>query len=384
MKNNLLAFADEYGNNSFDFSTQGSHFIVASVIIEENDLNTFEENVEAIRKKYFQKGEIKSSSVGSNNRRREIILKELVKLNFSIYALSADKEKLFGDGLKYKQSFYKFINGLLYKELYQAYPNLKLYVDQHGGNDFLNSFKKYVHKNHINDLFSGSEFEMRDSKNSIIIQVADFIAGTLGHCFDRSKDLSCKDKFLDILAPKLSGIATFPRTSREYKVTMTNLNDFDRTISQYSTNLAIDFIDTVNLKGQNEVDQLNFIKLLLLNQEAFSGKKYLTSKEIIKHLKVGRNKPLHDQQLRTAVIGKLRDKGLLIASNSKGDKHGYRLPTNANDLIKFIEHGNSLLLPMLNRIKTCRQRVKLATNNMFDILENTGFNELKKLIDAIE
>ena len=32
MKQNITAFADEFGNNSFDFKTQGSHFIIVTVI----------------------------------------------------------------------------------------------------------------------------------------------------------------------------------------------------------------------------------------------------------------------------------------------------------------------------------------------------------------
>jgi hypothetical protein len=32
MEKEILAFADEYGNNSFDFTKQGTHFIVASIL----------------------------------------------------------------------------------------------------------------------------------------------------------------------------------------------------------------------------------------------------------------------------------------------------------------------------------------------------------------
>ena len=35
---NIIAFADEYGNNSFEFSSQGTHFIVASVILKKEKL----------------------------------------------------------------------------------------------------------------------------------------------------------------------------------------------------------------------------------------------------------------------------------------------------------------------------------------------------------
>ena len=61
--NQVIAFADEFGNNSFKFSTESTHFIVASIIVNYKDLDEFNLEVEKIRAKYFQKGEIKSSKI---------------------------------------------------------------------------------------------------------------------------------------------------------------------------------------------------------------------------------------------------------------------------------------------------------------------------------
>ncbi|HYH15431.1 MAG TPA: DUF3800 domain-containing protein [Flavisolibacter sp.] len=384
MAKRIFAYADEYGNNSFDFTTQGTHFIVASVIINAEEKENLEQEIETIRKKYFQTGEIKSKKVGDNHQRRTLILKELAKLNFNIYALVVDKQKLFGEGFKYKEAFYKYTNGLLYKELYKAYPKLKLFVDEHGGNDFLRSFKKYVHKNHIRDLFEGADFETGDSKESNIIQLADFIAGTLGRCYDSSKDLSSKKQFLEILQPRLSSINYFPKEFNKLDLEVESTSEFDSQISQYVVNLALDFVDTKVIKGQEDADQINCIKLLLLHHNAFGGKKYLSAKELMNHLQVGRKKPLKDQQFRSTIIGRLRDQGLLIASSSKGDKKGYRLPTSAYDLFKFLDHGNSMVLPILNRIKICRERVLLATHNELDILAKDQFVKLGKVLDGID
>jgi hypothetical protein len=37
MQQNITAFADEFGNNSFDFESQGTHFIVANNLQNENE-----------------------------------------------------------------------------------------------------------------------------------------------------------------------------------------------------------------------------------------------------------------------------------------------------------------------------------------------------------
>ncbi len=72
----VIAFADEFGNNSFDFENQGSHFIIASVIINEDALSEIKVQLEEIRTRFFQTGEIKSSTVKNNHNRRILILNQ--------------------------------------------------------------------------------------------------------------------------------------------------------------------------------------------------------------------------------------------------------------------------------------------------------------------
>ncbi len=57
--NKILAYADEYGNNSFKFDTEGKYFIIASVIMKSENLNNNEKILETVRKFNFQTGEIK-------------------------------------------------------------------------------------------------------------------------------------------------------------------------------------------------------------------------------------------------------------------------------------------------------------------------------------
>ncbi len=95
MKQNIIAFADEFGNNSFDFETQGTHFIVATVICKKENLEKLQKDIDAIRRKHgFQTGEMKSSGVAQNHLRRIRILEDIAKLDIAIYAVIVDKTKL--------------------------------------------------------------------------------------------------------------------------------------------------------------------------------------------------------------------------------------------------------------------------------------------------
>lgn len=109
--NRKIAFADEFGNNSFKFESQGSQFIVATVICNSSKVSELEKGVDDIRKKHgFQTGELKSSNVASHHKRRIRILEDIAKLDCSIYAVIVDKRKLSGKGFQYKKSFYKYLN----------------------------------------------------------------------------------------------------------------------------------------------------------------------------------------------------------------------------------------------------------------------------------
>jgi len=375
---NIIAFADEFGNNSFNFNSQGSHFIIASVMVNISELGNFENSIEKIRKKYFQTGEIKSNKIGKNHNRRLLILRDLEQLKFSVYAVIVDKRKLFGEGFKYKQSFYKFLNGILYKELYRTFPELELKVDEHGKNDFMKSFKKYVQKNHISNLFEGSEFNIKESHNELGIQLADFFAGSLGYVFDENKKNENSQELYDKLQTKITSLNLFPKqySFEDDKEENKFYDEYDSNISTLSLTRIYDFIENTKATSQDNIDRLNFLKLLLLYNRSNHPNKYTTAKDFMKHLNVNRNKEMSKEYFATKIIGNLRDKGVLIATS----RDGYKIPNSLLDIKKFIEHGNSIIFPILRRISECRNAILLSTNNECDILDENKFNKLKEII----
>ncbi|MBS7566745.1 DUF3800 domain-containing protein [Mucilaginibacter sp. Bleaf8] len=378
---NIIAFADEYGNNSFEFGTQGTHFIVASVILKKEKLAETERYIEDIRKRHFQTGEIKSRKVGDQHNRRLKILQELVQADFSIYAVVVNKRKLVGEGFKHKPSFYKFLNGLVYKELFKTFPELDLVVDEHGDNDFMRQFKRYVQRYHQPNLFSGSEFQFAGSADSVMIQLADFVAGTLGRCFDETRISPESEQFLKVLEPKITSLNFFPYDHQHLlQATDQQEEGFDEDIAQIGVNSALYFIDNKKVLTQDDADQVNCVKLMLLYFNTYGTTRYITTRQLIQHLQVGREEILSEHNFRTKVIGKIRDAGVLIVSSSAGEHKGYKLPASLQDLYKFVSHGNSVIMPMLHRIQVFRDKIKLATLNEVDILNKDEFRGLKELL----
>lgn len=98
-----------------------------------------------IRNKFFSKSEMKSSNIGSDDRRRTVILTDVLQLKFRAVLFIANKEDFYSSALtNYKQTFYKYMHKLLYETLYRVYPKLKIYADQLGDDEFRNGFKNML------------------------------------------------------------------------------------------------------------------------------------------------------------------------------------------------------------------------------------------------
>jgi hypothetical protein len=374
---NQLAYIDEFGNNGLDFSSQGAstHFIITAIIIDSEKLIQIENETERIRKKYFQNGEMKSKGIGENDARRKLVLTDLVKMDFHIFSFIVDKRQLKTKGFTYKQSFYKFLHSLVDKELFKTYPDIKIVADEHGGEEFKKSFIQYIKSNHISDLFNQS-FSLSDSKSNLLIQIADIVTGTLSRCYETTKLSDNRQFFLDILKDKILEIREWPTQYSEYVYDPKQYLDFDQLIGDLSVSLAKDFISSnENTSIPAIADQVSCIKYLLFYFQSINPHKYVSTFEIINNVNAHKNIKITMHYFRSKIIAKLRDKGVLIGSSYLG----YKLPANNNDLFEFVNHTNSYIEPMLDRIFKCRNLIKTATKNKVDIVDFDEFKYLQQL-----
>lgn len=378
---NQIAYLDEFGTNELDTSKEGvtTHFIVTAVLINASDYSEVERAIEQIRIKYFQKGEIKSSKVGNDDNRRIKVLTELLRVNFHIYALIVDKKELKSKGLAYKKTFYKFINGLLFKELYRTFPNLLLFADEHGSTEFKIEFAKYVNSRSIPDLFAKSSFSFLSSKTNVLVQTADFISGSIARCFDEKHLSSKKDSILELITKKILTVKIFPDSFKSLRIEeLSEEGKFNPLIAELGLNLAVIIRDELaDSKDDVEIYQSLCLSHLIFHFQYINPNKYVWTNELIGNIDNNLNKKISSRQFRSQVIGKLRDKGVIISSSHKG----YKLPANEGDLYEFLNHSNSIIKPMIERIKICRDRIKAATKNELDILNKIEFEYLKKTLD---
>ena len=376
-----IAFIDEFGNNGLDFHSEGvsTHFIVTAIIIAKNQLVTIEPIVDKVRSKHFQNGEMKSSKLKSNDLRRLKVLNDLNEVDYHIFSVVIDKRELQSEGFNFKGSFYKFLHALVDRELFSVFPDILVVADEHGGKGFKEGFIKYIKKNHIPDLFNQSEFRFSNSKSDLMVQLADVITGTLARCYETRKISENRSKFRATLKGKITEIRFWPPDYRPLAYNPEkDFENYDSTIANLGINLAQQKLD--QKKKSNipfEVDQCTCLKYLLFHFKNISPESYISTNELIKQIEQFRNSNISEHYFRSKIIAKLRDNGVLISSSNKG----YKLPSSKHDLFDFVNHSNSYIQPMIDRLIKCRNKVKLATKNKLDILDQEEFKYLKIIIN---
>lgn len=380
----LKGFIDEYGTNSLEIEKEGitSHFILSAVLIDRQKENKAKEILQSIREKYFQNSEIKSSKVKNDNPKRRIaILNAIKEIEFSIYAIVVDKKEINTKGLSIKKSFYKYFHKELTNDLNKINSIIEFSADEIGSAEFMEGFLKYLLNNTIQyNLFSPeTKYRFSDSKHDDIIQLSDFIVGTLGKVFNTKEQHEEADTFLEIIKERLH-VRFWPDKNENYQIKRNILaSGFDIEISNLGLDLINHFIGKHNHDDeiiQSQIKILNYLKLM----HRISPNRFVPTYELMRKINLDSKKILSIQDFRRKIIGNLRDNNVIVVSG----QDGYKLPVNQNDVFEFINRYNGIIQPMIVRISKCRESILLRTIHNFDILDQPEYQNLKKMVDLIK
>ncbi len=376
----VYAFTDESGAFGWDFENDhvSKYFVVASIIVKEQDLGDLRLAVETVRKKYFQTGEMKSSKIGKKSDRRKHILGQLLPLPFTIFAIVFDKSQMTGyPGLRYKQSFYKFLNNIVHKELRRAFKVLTICADEIGGSEYMQSFSQYVrNKSDIPNLFGEAEFYFENSHNDILIQLADLICGSIARKYNNPDE---DYDFCKMLSRKISGFDLYPKTFETYQLDTSALaEDYDKYVAEICLKQVVEFINRyTDSDDEQRSAQIIVLKYMLFRFMNNDLRKYIPTRELMNQLMATDYYISSVQMFRNKIIGNLRDNGVIIASSPKG----YKIPSKEAEIYDFINHGISIIIPMLERLKKCRDLIKLGSTNELDVFDHSEYRTLKKYFD---
>lgn len=378
----MWAFVDESGDPNLNFEKDGvsTWYILCSIMVSDEKVAELRDQVEALRKKHFQTGEMKSSGLSSNQKRWSALLRDLAPIDFGFCALLIDKREIDrSSGLQFKKSFIKNIHKRLYEKIFLAHPNLSVRADKQGREPFQNGFKEYLEKTHGPTLFDRRNFDFVDSKAEVLVQLADIVCGCLARTY--ADDKRAGNKLFQALLQK-SQLLEFwpPRPQKTLTHSSTNANwtTADHRIDDYAVRTAENFINK-NDSAVGDIEcQVAIVNRLLLQRE-FGDSNTVTTEELIDNLRSRGLAPKSVPWFRSKIIAGLRDAGVLITSSS----HGYALPSCEGDIMSFVEHAQTMCGPLLRRIKAACEAVALATNGEVNVLQRPQFEQIAALVDTL-
>lgn len=377
-------FIDDTGDSglSFDNSGTSSHYILAAVIVDSDKLPQVALDVELVRKRNFQNGEMKSSKVARDDIRRIRILEEFQRIDFNILSFVIHKDRLAqSGGFNYHEPFVKFLGGRLHRELHIFYPGSMVVADEHGDAYFMQKYGEYIKQQPQITLFDPYNLSFAASNTNVMLQLADFLAGTIALGFERRRKSSSYANFIRLIEDKVLGIKEWPGDYVSYLDKLSRESNFihDSEISSCAIRLADNYVlEHAKFLDMETRARVTFLEHLLFKLRHHRPDQYVFAREIKRHLDNTLDCKYNNEQLRNNVVGPLRDHGVIIASC----RSGYKIPVSRAELYAFFDNSKSVIDPMVGRLRKCRDQICIATSNEFDILSDNRYITLRKLIDG--
>lgn len=198
----MLVFIDDSGDPGFKLDRGSSRFFVIALIIFKDELEA-EKTAVAIKElrrslKFPDYMEFKFHK--SSDKVKEEFLGTIKSFDFSIRCLVVDKTLIRSEELKNnKNSFYSYAIKMVLQHSNNEILDAKIKIDGSGDRIFRRSFMTYLRK-HLNSAQRKimKDCKLVDSKESVLIQMADMVAGSIRRSYDT--DRSDHRKYKGIIA----------------------------------------------------------------------------------------------------------------------------------------------------------------------------------------
>ncbi|MCF1420315.1 DUF3800 domain-containing protein [Mangrovimonas futianensis] len=377
MSEKVYIFGDEFGTSTLHQNDVKNitHFVYAAIVVKESNLDNARTIQEEISKVFFKGNPIKSNSkILKNEKKRIEILEYLTQnLNFIIYLLVVDKEKLSKDtgGLRFKEVFYKYFRGIFVSQINNNFSEFEIFMDNLISEKYSSELKNYIKQNYQNNFFE--QYHISDDKDEPLIQLADLIAGSYGRVFNASFISNNSEEIFNALKPITPNITFFPDKLDNKTFVVNPEKEIDSEVYVIVRNDAIKIYDAA-------VDEVSkaILDYLLWHQKVLPFK-YAETYEIINALKYNSGKTLSIENLRI-IVKELRFKGVIIVSSSS--KSGYKLAVNKSDVHIYFTHYLNYILPMLKKIEIAN--AVFVNKTVGDFIPLADMKELQGLVESLK
>jgi len=179
------------------------------VIFEENEeAIACDQRIEKLKSELLIKRDSEFKFSKLNKEKRIAFLQEILPFSFFYFGIVIDKnpEKLYGDGFRYKESFYKYACGLVFQNAKPYLRDATVVIDGNGTRKFKRQLQAYLRKKIGNSIIKN--IKMQDSRKNNLIQLADMIVGSVHRSLTKKND---KNEYRKVLGSKEMGVQVWPK-----------------------------------------------------------------------------------------------------------------------------------------------------------------------------
>jgi hypothetical protein len=191
----MQVFIDESGDAGFKLEKNSSRFFVVAAIIFDDNLEAKKcaLRIKELRRELGLGDNFEFKFNKSHARIRSAFLQVVAGYNFRIRCIVVDKTRIRSNELRTEtKSFYSFTAKTLLKYTRGTITNASVKIDGSGNRTFRREFVSYLRRElNTNSGRIVSEIKLADSKQNVLIQLADMVAGATR----RSYEEGVKDQF---------------------------------------------------------------------------------------------------------------------------------------------------------------------------------------------
>jgi len=208
----MLIFIDESGDPGLKIKQGSSEYFAVSLVVfeEEDEANACDQRIGLLRKEIGWNADSEFHFRRNSHRLREVFLKAVVPYSFFYYGIVIHKTKLYGEGFKNKESFYKYACRLVFENAKDMLDKATVIIDRSGSNDFRNQLKSYL-KRHMNkeDQKLIRKVKIQNSLSNNLLQLADYVAAVINRSVQKKKNKA--DCYRKIIAHREIFVQVWPK-----------------------------------------------------------------------------------------------------------------------------------------------------------------------------
>lgn len=206
----MLVFIDESGDTGLKIDKGSSrYFVIALVSFEENDeALACDQRIGLLKRelKLPEEFEFKFSKLRKDQRIK--FFEAVMPYSFFYFGIviNKDPDKLYGDGFKIKESFYKYACSLVFENAKPYLKDASIIIDGSGSRQFKKEFKTYLRRKIGTSIIKKVKIQSSHANN--LIQLADMVAGAIHRSLTKKDD---KDVYRKIISSKEIYVQVWPK-----------------------------------------------------------------------------------------------------------------------------------------------------------------------------